>query len=383
MTAAGWGDGTRAVSAGLPAPVPGAPFLPGPVFAAPYHLDPAGPTAQVDGYGRSGNPTIRALEAAIGALEDGGVVAFASGMAAVSAVLLTTLRPGDTVLLPSDGYYLTRVLADEELARLGVRVRAVPTGAAADLAGVTLVLLETPANPGMTVCDIADLATRAHAAGALVAVDNTTATPLGQRPLDLGADLVVASGTKALTGHSDLLLGYVAGRDDSLVERVRTWRTRTGAVPGPFEAWLAHRSLGTLDLRLARQTANAAVVADLLAGRPEVTNLRWPGRPGDPAHDLAVRQMRRIPGVLAFELPDAAHVARFLGAARLVHAATSFGGLHTTADRRAQWGDPVPDGLVRLSVGCEDAADLVGDITAALDSALPRDRPVPGPGGAR
>jgi cystathionine gamma-lyase len=362
------GDGTRCVRAGLPEAVPGQPFLPGPVLAAPYHLDPAaGPRPGLDGYGRTDNPTWRALESAVGELEGGECVVFSSGMAAIAAVLLTVLRPGDTVVLPADGYYRTRAFAAGTLAGLGISVREVPTaGPYPPFEGVRLVLLESPANPGLDVCDIAALATAARAAGALVAVDSTTATPLGQRPLALGADLVVASGTKALTGHSDLVLGYIAGAS---VDAYRRWRDSTGAVPGPFEAWLAHRSLSTLDLRLARQSQTAAAVAELLAGRPEVLSVRWPGRPTDPAYAVAARQMRRIPGVVTFTLPDADHVARFLRASRLVCAATSFGGPHTTADRRAQWGDPVPDGLVRLSCGLEDTADILADLTAALDAA--------------
>jgi cystathionine gamma-lyase len=363
-----FGDGTRCVRAGLPAPVPGEPFLPGPVFAAPYHLDPeAGPAAAANGYGRVDNPTWRALESAIGGLEGGDCVVFGSGMAAVSAALLTLLRPGDTVLLPSDGYYKTRAFAAGGLP--GVTIREVPTaGPYPSLDGVRLVLLETPANPGLDVCDIAALAGAAHAAGALVAVDSTTATPLGQQPLALGADLVVGSGTKALTGHSDVVLGYAAGSPE-LTGRLRVWRDSAGAVPGPFEAWLAHRSLSTLDLRLSRQSANAAAVAGLLSGRPEVVSVRWPGLPGDPAYPVASRQMRRIPGIIAFTLPDAAHAIRFLKASTLVSAATSFGGTHTTADRRAQWGDPVPEGLIRLSCGIEDTEDLVADIAEALDRA--------------
>lgn len=316
---------------------------------------------------------MRRLEAAIGELESGDCVAFASGMAAISGLLLAVLFPGDVVVIPTDGYYSIRTFARQALTGRGVEVREVPTaGPYPDgvFDGARLVLLESPSNPGLDVCDIAELARRAHAAGSLVAVDNTTATPLGQRPLDLGADVVAASGTKALTGHSDLLLGYVAARDPDVVTTMRAWRNSTGAVPGPFEAWLAHRSLGTLDLRLARQTANAAAVAALLAGRPEVTGLRWPGHPADPAYALAARQMIRIPGVVTFQLPSASHVADFLTASRLVAAATSFGGLHTTADRRAQWADAVPEALVRLSCGCEDSADLVADIEAALDVAV-------------
>jgi cystathionine gamma-lyase len=362
------GDGTRAVRAGLPDPVPGQPFLPGPVFAAPYHLDPVrGPQPGVDGYGRTDNPTWRALESAIGELEGGDCVVFSSGMAAISALLLTVLRPGDTVVLPSDGYYKTRSFAAQTLVPLGITVREVPTaGPYPPFDGVRLVLLETPANPGLDVCDIALLADAAHAAGALLAVDSTTATPLGQQPLAMGADVVVASGTKALTGHSDLLLGYLVGAD---VAGARQWRDHTGAVPGPFEAWLAHRSLSTLDIRLARQSANASAIADLLGTRPDVVSVRWPGRPADPAYPIAARQMHRIPGVVTFTLADAGQATRFLSAARLIGAATSFGGAHTTADRRAQWGDPVPEGLIRLSCGLEDTADLLADLTRSLDAA--------------
>jgi cystathionine gamma-lyase len=365
-----WHDGTRCVHAGLPEPAPGQPFLPGPVFAAPYHLDPwQGPAASPNGYGRPDNPTRRLLETAIGELEGGDCRVFASGQAAITGLLLALLRPGDTVLLPADGYFPVRAFATETLAGMGVRVDFVPTaGPYPSFAGVRLVLLETPANPGLDVADVAALAGAAQAAGALLAVDNTTATPLGQRPLELGADLVVASGTKALTGHSDLLLGYVASRSAELLEPVTAWRSTTGAVPGAFDAWLAHRSLATMDLRLARQAANAAAVAELLAGRADVTGLRWPGRPEDPAYPVASAQMRRMPGVLSFDLGDAERVARFLDAARLVAAATSFGGLHTSADRRAQWGDDTAPGFVRLSCGVEDSADLVADIAAALDA---------------
>ncbi len=235
--------------------------------------------------------------------------------------------------------------------------------------GIGLVLLESPANPSLDVCDIAALAPAAHAAGALVVVDNTTATPLGQRPLDLGADVVVASGTKALTGHSDLMLGYVATRDTSRCARFRTGGTRPVAIPGDFEAWLAHRSLATLDLRLARQTRQRGGGRIGAAGAP-VGGRRALARAGRRSVLSVVvrRQMTRVPGVLTFSLPGADEVARFLAAARLVTPATSFGGLHTTADRRAQWGDDTPPGLVRLSCGIEDADDLIGDIVRALDT---------------
>jgi cystathionine gamma-lyase len=366
-----YGDGTRCVHAGLPEPAPGQPFLPGPVFAAPYHLDPfGGPEAAPDGYGRPDNPTRRNLERAIGELEGGDCLAFASGQAAITALLLSVPRPGDTVVLPADGYYPVRAFATAVLATIGLTVAFVPTaGPYPPLSGVRLLLLETPANPGLDVCDVAALAARAHAGGALVAVDNTAATPLGQRPLDLGADVVVASGTKALTGHSDLLLGYLATRSPELLNGVRAWRDTTGSIPGAFDAWLAHRSLATLDLRLARQSANAAAVARALRDRSDVDAVRWPGLADDPSYRVASGQMRRIPGILAFDLGTAERVAHFVAASKLIFAATSFGGVHTSADRRAQWGDDTPEGFVRLSCGIEDTADLVADIEAALDAA--------------
>ncbi len=365
-----WRDATRCVRAGLPPTTPGEPLLPGPTTAV-FALDPeAGPVPGLDSYSRVDSPTRRRLEAAIGQLEGGDCVSFATGMAAISALLLGLTHPGDTIVLPSDGYFQTRSWAAQVLGPRGVAIRLAPTaGPSPDFAGVRLVLLETPANPGLDVCDIAAVAAEARAAGALVAVDNTTATPLGQRPLDLGADLVVASGTKGLTGHSDLLLGYIAGRDEALVASMRTWRDGTGGVPGDFEAWLAHRSLATLDLRLGRQSDNAAAVAAMLAEHPAVSGLRWPGLPTDPAYAVAHRQMRRPPGIVTFELADVSSAARFLRASRLVTAATSFGAVHTTADRRAQWGETVAPGLIRLSCGVEDPNDLVADIRAAIDAA--------------
>ncbi|MFC5996690.1 cystathionine gamma-lyase [Pseudonocardia hispaniensis] len=365
------GDGTRCVHGGYPAAEPGAPLHPAPVLTSAFHLGVPGDPLPRDFYGRVDNPTWRALESAIGELDGGECVLFSSGMAAISAVLRTTARPGRAVVLPADGYHLARTLAEEELAPLGVPVRTVPTAGywgGAVLEGASLVLLETPSNPGLEVCDIAAVAALAHAAGALVAVDNTTATPLGQHPLELGADLVVSSDTKAVSGHGDVVLGHVSAADPVLVGRLRAARSRGGAVPGPLETWLAHRGLGTLDLRLERQAANARAVATALRGHPAVSDVRWPGLEDDPAHAVAARQMRRWNGVLRFTLASAAAVARFLEASRLVCSATSFGGLRTSADRRERWGDAVPPGLVRLSAGCEDATDLVADVLAALDA---------------
>nr|WP_229787523.1 cystathionine gamma-lyase [Actinokineospora fastidiosa] len=362
------GDGTRCVRAGLPEETPGAPVPPQLVMASQFHLAD-GPTA--DFYGRAGNPTWRALESAIGDLDGGDCLVYPSGMAAISALLRTVTTPGDTVVVPSDGYYLARRYTHDFLT---LAVRELPTTppdargnlADADFAGVRLVLIETPSNPGLDVCDIAAVVERAHAAGALVAVDNTTATPLGQRPLEFGADFVVASDTKALAGHSDVVLGHITAASPEWAARLLAERTTSGAIPGPFETWLALRGLGTLDLRLARQAENAAALHAALRGHPRVRRLRWPGSPDDPAHAVAVRQMRRFGGVLTIELESAEAAAEFVERSALIASATSFGGLHTTADRRERWGDAVPPGLLRISCGCEDPDDLVADVLAAL-----------------
>ena len=363
-------DATRIIHAGLPKPTQGQPLLPGPVFAGPFHLS-GDPASSPYTYGRYHNPTWTLFEGALAELEGGEAVVFASGMAATAAILGTAVRPGEVAVLPADGYYTARMLAEGFFAQIGVQIRTAPTagGAQAEcLDGAKLLWLESPSNPGLDVCDIAALARLAHARGALVVVDNTTATLLGQRPLSLGADFSLASDTKGLTGHGDLVLGHVAVPDSPWAMRLRNWRTQFGAIPGPMEVWLAHRSLATLDLRLERMSANALAVAQLLARRPEVRRVRYPGLPGDPAHLIAARQMSRFGPVVSFELPSAAVAQKFLGACRLVLQATSFGGLHTTAERRARWGgDKVPEGFIRLSAGCEHQDDLLNDLAQALD----------------
>jgi cystathionine gamma-lyase len=353
------GPSTRAVHAGRPAPVQGAPLNPPVVLAAPYHL--SGDASPL-GYGRYANPTWSALEAALGELEGGGALVFASGMAAISAVLATTVRPGGKVVIPADGYGGIRAL---ELP--GVEVVAVPTSTSAitgAVAGASLVFVETPSNPLLEVCDIAVVAEAAHAAGALLAVDNTLATPLGQQPLALGADVSVSAGTKALAGHSDLLLGVVATRDPQLLGAVLGERSRTGATAGPFEAWLAHRSLATLALRVERSSVNAAAVFEAVRGRDDVTGAWHPS-----TSEVAAGQMAHFGPLVSFDLGTEARAVAFLAATRLVVDATSFGGVHSTAERRARWGtDAVGPGLIRLSAGIEDTADLVADVVAALDA---------------
>ncbi|MER5196375.1 cystathionine gamma-lyase [Streptomyces sp. NPDC002755] len=369
----GPGEGTRAVRAGLPEPVKYEPTLPGPVFAAHFHLpgEPTGPYT----YGRDENPTWTHLEHAIGELEAPGrddveTLVFASGMAAISSVLFSQLRAGDAVVLPDDGYQVLP-LVRAQLEAYGIEVRTAPTGGDAQLDvldGAKLLWIESPSNPGLDVCDIRRLVEAAHARGALVAVDNTLATPLGQRPLELGADFSVASGTKQLTGHGDVLLGYVTGRAGTPMTAVRRWRKIVGAIPGPMEAWLAHRSIATLQLRVERQNTTAMVVAEALRGRPEVSGLRYPGLANDPSHKVASQQMRRYGCVISFTLSTRARAERFLDALRLVDDATSFGGVRSTAERRGRWGgDAVPEGFIRLSVGAEDPEDLVADVLRALE----------------
>ena len=349
------GPSTRAVQAGLPEPAQGEPFLPGPVFAAPFHLQ--GPAdATRFSYQRYTNPTWENLEAAVGELEGGEVLFFASGMAAVTAVAVSALRPGDVLVAPSDAYPGIRSIALEHLKPRGVEVRLVPTEESAvreALHGASMVWVESPSNPGLEMLDLVLLANEAHAAGATFVVDNTLAGPLRQRPLELGADVSVSSASKSLTGHSDLVLGYVAATDVEWVDALRSWRSTTGAIPGAFEAWLAHRSLATLAVRLERQEANAAALVEALRLRDDVEDVRWP----------------RVGSVLCFTLADADRAQAFLDAATLVTEATSFGGLHSTAERRARWGtDDVAEGWIRFSAGIEDTDDLVADVAAALDA---------------
>ncbi len=349
----GGGDSTRVTHAGLPDAAQGEPFLPGPTFQAANHWSGDGGP---DGYGRTGNPTWTRYEAALAELEGGEAIVLSSGMAAVAAVLLPLLAPGDVLVAPSNAYPGVRTIAADHLARLGVEIRLVPsddTAIRGALDGATLVWIETPSNPGMARLDVAALATAAHDAGALLAVDGTVATPLRERALDLGADFAMASASKYLTGHGDLVLGYVATRDPARAQAIRAWRGLTGAIPGPFEVWLAHRSLPTMALRLERQEATAKALVELLQAHPAVTDVRWPG----------------IGAVLVFTLADAEAAERLLGSLKLVADATSFGGVHSTAERRARWGtDDLPDGFIRFSAGIEDTADLVADLRGALDA---------------
>ncbi len=323
-------------------------------------------------YGRIGNPTVTAVEDRLAVLENAPAVLFSSGMAAYTAAILATAKAGDTVLLLSDGYYAARNLMDEILTGFGVVSKTCPTAEidTVSLDGVRLAIVETPTNPHLDVIDIAALADRCRAAGCLLAVDNTVCTALAQQPLDLGADMVIVSDTKSMAGHSDLLLGHVASRDPVLMEKVVQARTLAGAIASPFDAWLLLRGMETLELRLARMGETAARAAEMLKGDAAVRDVRYPGLANDPAFGIARRQMTHPGFLIGATFDDKAAADRFISASRAFVPATSFGGLHSSADRRARWGDAVPEGFLRLSIGVEPGDELLRRVGIGLKAAL-------------
>ena len=338
-------------------------------------------------YGRSGNPTRGALEAAIAALEGATHgLAYASGLAATQNVFYL-LEPGDRLLMSDDVYGGTWRLADKVWRRYGIETDALDLrdldAVAAALTGETpprMVWVETPSNPLLKIVDIAAVARLAAAAGAITVVDNTFATPYLQRPLELGADLVLHSATKYLGGHSDVIGGLVATRSDELAERLRFHQNAAGAVPSPFDCFLVMRGLRTLAVRMERASANAATLAGWLAERPEVSAVHYPGLPGHPAAALVERQMRLPGAMLSFELRDGEDRARALaGATRLFTLAESLGAVESLIEVPAPMthasvaGSPlaVPPSLVRLSVGIEAVEDLRADLEAALVTSAP------------
>ena len=362
---------TVAVAAGRGEGRPGEPLNVAVHLASVYRA--GGP---VD-YAREGNPSWSALEQALGALEGGTALAFAAGIAAVSAVL-EDLPVGAVVVAPRDAYTGTRAWLGDADRRGRLRVRRVDiadTGQVLQACdGAALLWVESPTNPLLAVADLPALVVGAHAAGAAVAVDNTFATPLLQRPLALGADLVVHSVTKFVGGHSDLLGGALVARDPQLAARLHRRRTLSGAVPGALDAFLALRGLRTLPLRLQRAQANAGELARRLAGHPAVERVRYPGLPGDPGHARAAAQMDGFGAMLSFEVRGGADAAeRVCAATRLVVHATSLGGVETTMEPRARQPgeEALPPGLIRLSVGCEHVGDLWADLRQALDGVDP------------
>lgn len=371
---AGWRPDTVAVAAGRPAAVPGAPLNQPLVLASNFHSAPPGES--VGEYSRNnGTPGWAALETAVGALEGGRAVAYGSGMAAVAAVL-DDLPVGARVIVPADSYQVVRGFLQAGTEQGRWRVAAVDiTDTATVVAavdGADLLWLESPSNPLMDVADLPALCAAGRAAGARVAVDNTFATPLLQRPLDLGADVVVHSATKFLGGHSDLLLGVAVARDDAEFDRLYRRRVLGGGTPGSLEAFLTLRGIRTLAVRLERAQASAGTLAVRLAEHPGVQRVRYPGLVDDPGHQRAAAQMTGFGAMLSFEVTGGAAAADALVAAvRLVTAATSLGGVESTIERRAKLAgqEHIPPGLLRLSVGIENVEDLWADLAQGLAAA--------------
>ncbi|HUK72178.1 MAG TPA: PLP-dependent transferase [Streptosporangiaceae bacterium] len=354
--------GTHRASGAAAAP----PLVPASIFVSAGDPDPD------RAYGRVGNPGWEALEAALGAVERAQALAFASGQAASMALMLTLAKGRDQILLPADGYYNARVLA-ERLRPLGARPVLVDLQDLAQVerelwAAPSLLWAETPTNPLLRVCDIARLAEVADAAGAPMVVDNTVATGLLQRPLDLGATAALVSLTKSGNGHSDVILGAVTTRDAQLRDELHDWRTIGGGIPGPFEAWLVLRGLKTLPLRIARQCENALGVARHLTTHPRVRAVHYPGVEAATLR-LAREQMPAGFGpLLSFELDGtAADTEAVVAASNLILPATSFGGVESTWERRARWpGETAPQSLIRMSAGIEPLRAIVADLDEAL-----------------
>jgi cystathionine gamma-synthase len=351
---------------------PGEPVVQPPVLAS--ILASVGEPAAGD-YGRGGNATWTALERALGAIEDAEAVLFSSGQAASMALMLALARGRDAILLPRDGYYNARALAERlrphgatpvlvDLQDLAAIERELTASA-----GRAVLWAESPTNPLLRVADLAALGRLAAGAEVPMIVDNTVATGLLQQPLDLGAAASLCSLTKSASGHSDLILGAVMTRDPALAEDLRSWRTLGGGIAGPVEAWLAIRGLKTLPLRIERQSATALAVARHLAGHTRVRAVHYPGVNAGTLTVASAQMPRGFGPLLSFELTGtAADADAVVAAARLIVPASSFGGVESTWERRSRWaGETAPDSLIRLSVGIEPAADLIRDIEQALD----------------
>jgi cystathionine gamma-synthase len=374
------------VHLGRPPAVPGGPVNPAVVLTSTYHR---GGTLT---YGRDGNPTWEAFEAAVGGLEGGEARVFASGLGAIAAVVELLPTPG-RVVVAGDAYNGTRRLLGDVSSRGRLRFQTVdvtdtaatlqacadaadgpgrPSGRIGEFGAGGLLWLESPTNPLLAIADLPALIAGAHDLGLDVAVDNTFATPLLQRPLDFGADVVVHSATKALSGHSDVILGVAVARRPDLVRALETRRSLHGAVAGPLEVWLGLRGLRTLAIRLDRSQDSAGILAHRLRDRAGVERVRYPGLDDDPGHALAGRQMSGFGPVLAFDVVGGAAAADAVaGAVRIATAGTSLGGVETLIERRGRLAgeEDIPPGLLRLAVGIEDVEDLWADLDAALRTA--------------
>ena len=363
---------TRAVALGRPPRTPGSAVNP-PVELTSTHVTPGDFADGVPIYGRYGNATWAALEEVLGGLEHGRAVTFASGMAAGTALFALVPR-GARVVMGETSYNAMLALARELDAVGDLRLTLVDVAdtdaVRAALPGADWLLLESPTNPLLEVADLPALIAAARDADVRVGVDNTFATPLLQNPLALGADVVLHSATKYLAGHSDVLLGTLVTTDDALHERLVDHRTLRGAIPGPFEAWLALRGVRTLGVRLARQQETAAELARRLAEHPAVARVRYPGLPDDAGHAVAARTMRGFGAMVAVEPVGGREAATAVTQrVRLWTPATSLGGVESLIERRRRIpSEPttVPEALLRLSVGLEDVEDLWRDLDAAL-----------------
>ena len=369
---------TEAIHAGQePDPIYGAVNVP--IYqTSTYVQEAVGSFARWD-YGRGGNPTREALEVALATLEGGArAFCFGSGLAAQTTLLLT-LQPGDHIVLADDVYggtyrLLTQVLAPWGLTCTTVDLSDLDALAAAIEPRTRFVWVETPSNPLLKIVDIAAVAEVAHASGVQVVVDNTFATPALQRPLPLGADVVVHSVTKYLAGHSDLIGGALVTDHDDLIERIGYLVNAVGAVPGPMDCYLALRGLKTLAIRMRAHGEGAAAVVAFLAQHPRVTRVHYPGLPEHPGHEVAARQMLGFGGMVSFEVDTAEEAIAVAGRTELFFLAESLGGVESLIEvpgpmtHASVAGSPleVPETLVRLSVGIEHPDDLVADLDRAL-----------------
>jgi cystathionine gamma-lyase len=341
---------------------PGDPLAP-PLVAASTYFVPGDPASSPFAYGRSANPTWSALEEGYAKLCGAPSLAFASGMAACAAVVDSLLPRGARIVAPSDAYYTFRTL----LAARGVDARLVastdPLAFARAARDAALVWVETPSNPGLDIVDLEATARACREAGALFVVDDTLATCAGQDPFAFGADVVVVSATKATSGHHDVVLGLASSRSAALMDKLKSARTVGGAIPGVFEAWACLRGMQTLELRLARSSTSARMVAEQL----REFGARHPGMTTHPHHALAARQMKHFGPVLTFDLGTQQRAEAFCARLEGIVEATSFGGNATTLERRARWGgDAVSPGLIRMSVGLEDPDALVEEVRRAI-----------------
>ena len=378
---AGLGIGTIAIHAGQhPDPTTGAIMTP--VYQTSTYVQPELGRHLGYEYARTHNPTREAYERNVAALEGGTHgIAFASGLAATDT-MVKLLSAGDHVICGEGVYGGTYRLFKQVIARMGIEFSFVDSSSldeirAAIKPNTKLVHVETPTNPMMRLTDIAAAAEAAHAAGAWLSVDNTFASPYNQRPLEMGADIVLHSATKYINGHSDMVGGIIVVRDDELHERLRFLQNAAGGVPGPWDCWLAMRSTKTLHLRMKAHNANGQQIAEWLDAHARVQNVYYPGLPAHPQHELAKQQMRGFTGMISIEMGSIEKAAAFVNQVRIFALAESLGGVeslighpammtHASIPRERRYAMGLTDGLVRLSCGVEDVEDLIADLDQAL-----------------